>query len=284
MTLPQHVTFGRGGTISIDSPTLANAVTVTIRDGDGTVRVQDATATPSTINTTITGSISAGAISINVAANTGIGVDTVAWLRDDPEEILVSRVSTLAITLRRPAIYSHISGAQLQGSRIEYAVNSAVANTLWWDGYAEWNIDGTLDYTSVECTRYPLTRRASAQDLFDVEPLLSDVLDSEQDVERFLDAAHNMVLGEIGKMAPDQRVRVMPASSSFRTATALAAMYMHYRRRGSDEAREVSERYLKDMKRELDSITATNPRDADQDQDIELDEAISAHTTRLRRG
>jgi prepilin-type processing-associated H-X9-DG protein len=199
---PQSVQFQKGGTISIDTPSIPSSATVLIRDGNGTAKTTHVAAMVTTINTTITGALSAHATALNVASNTGLQVGSVAWLRDDPEEVVVARVATLAIALRRPVLYSHISGAQLQGSRVTFSVNAQVANALWWDGHAEWNLGGTLDYTAVNCTRYPMTRRASSQDLFDLEPKLSDVLDGEQDVERLLDLAHDHVMGEIGKVSP----------------------------------------------------------------------------------
>jgi hypothetical protein len=281
VTLPQHVQFGKGGTIYIDVGVAVNAATVSLRSGDGTVKFSDQVATPSTINTTITGAIAAGATSLNVAANTGIEVGSEINLLDDPESVIVSRISTLAVALRRPVKYAHISGATAQSPRINYTVNSAIANTLFWDGWAEWNIDGELDQTAVEITRYPMTRRATAQDMYDLEPLLYDVLDSEQDIERLLDLAHKYVLGELSKMSQDSRARVIPASSSFKTATCLAALFIHYRRRAGEEAKELADRYSEYMKRELDSITNSNPRDADQDQDVQADEKISARTIRL---
>jgi len=281
MSLPQHIQFGKGGTIGIGVAAAATAATVTMRDGAGTAKFSDQDAVVSTINTTITGAISAGATSINVASNTGILAGSTMHILDDPEELLVAKVATLAVTLRRPALYAHVNAANVAGSRITFSVNAAVANTLWWDGHAEWNIDGTIDYTSVEVTRYPMIRRATAQDMFDLEPKLYDVLDGEQDVDRLLDVAHEYVLGELSKMSPDSRARVIPASASFRTATCLAALYIHYRRRAGEESRELADRYSEYTKRELDSITSANPRDADQDLTVRGDEKISARTIRL---
>ena len=283
MSLPQHIQFGKGGNISIDVASAATAATVTLRAGDGTVKFSDQAATPSTISTTITGAIVAGATSLNVASNTGIAAGSVINLEDDPEEILVSKISTLAVTLRRPTLHAHINAAVVAGSRVTFAVNSAIANTMFWDGHAEWNIDGTIDFTAVEVTRYPMLRKATAQDMFDLEPKLYDILDGEQDFERLLDVAHELVLGELSKMSPDSRARVIPASAAFRSATCLAALYIHYRRRAGDDARELADRYSEYMKRELDSITSSNPRDADQDLTVHSDEKISARTVRLVR-
>jgi hypothetical protein len=82
-------------------------------------------------------------------------------------------------------------------------------------------------------------------------------------------------------MSQDARARAIPASTSFKTATSLAALFIHYRRRAGDEARELADRYSEYCKREMESITSSNPRDSDQDLGVEVHEKISARSIRL---
>jgi len=279
MALPQHLTYGRGGTIHLDVPSLPDAVTVSILDADGGTKLEHTAATVSTIDTTLSANVSAGDLSVSVDSNVGFETGKTVWLRDDPEEILVRAVEGTTIRLRRPVIYDHVSGAGVEGARVSYDVNASVSNTLWWDGRAEWNVDDSLYFSSVECGRYPNRRLASTQDLYDCEPKLYDILDTESDVERMLDNAHEVVLGELAKRAPDQRARVFTGSMEFRSATAAAAMYLHYLRRGS----ELKEDWWKEFERRLAACVTTTPRDADQDGVIEPGEAFSYGSIRLRR-
>lgn len=279
MTLPQHLLYAKGGVIHIDVATLPAAATVEIRDASDGTRMAHAEATISTINAALAANVSAGDMSVSVDSNTGLSAGKTFWLRDDPEELLCRSVEGTTIRLRRPALYDHVNAARVEGARVQCNVAAAYANVLWWDGRAEWNIDGATHYTSVECTKYPITRLASAQDLFDLEPKLFDVIDRETDVERWLDNAHEMVMGEISKTAPDQRARVFTGSMEFKSVTAAAALYLHYMRRGSD----MRETWWSEFERRLGSVVTTTPRDPNQDGTIELGGRISLGTVPLRR-
>lgn len=282
MPLPQHIQYQKGGTIHIDLDVLPTAATVRIIDGHDTEQLAHTSATISTVNTTLAAAGNVGNAEINVTLNTGLSAGTVAWIGDDPEEVLVKSVHGSIAHLRRPLVHDHISGATLTGSRLSYSVNSAIANTLWFDGRAEWNVtwsNGTsvYEFSSVECGRYPNKRMATIQDLYDCEPLFRP--SREVDVERLLDTAHEMVLAEIAKHAPDQRARTFTGSMEFRRATAAAAMYLYYLPRGG----ESKDAWYQEFERRLASAVTTTPRDADQDGTIEADERFSMRTVPIRR-
>jgi hypothetical protein len=280
MSLPQYLLYQKGGTIHIDVPTLPTAATVRIVDGGDTQKMTHVAATISTINTALAAAASACNTQITVASNTGFSVGKTFWLQDDPEEALVRAVDGGTVRLRRPLFYDHVNGATVEGGRVTCSVNAEYANALFWDGRAEWNIDGTTYYSSVECVRYPLQRLASAQDLFDCEPKIADLVDSETDVERWLDNAHEMVLGEIAKRAPEQRARVFTGTTEFKSVTAAAAMYLYMLRRAGADEREV---WWVEFERRLASVICVVPRDANQDGVIKADERMSARSVVLVR-
>lgn len=286
MSLPQQLVYGAGGTVSIDVPRLPQNAQVTVLQSDGTVVIGPVAATLSAINTLLNTTCYAGDLAINVANTTGIAANSTFWLQDDPEEVLARKVGTGGtVTLRRPLLYDHVVNAVVEGTRLSYEVPAANASTLFWDGRAEWNIDGAgvTDYTAVECGKYPLRRLATAQDMADIEPQLYNLIDSEASLERLLDLAFERVLSRVATMAPDMRTRVFTGSSEFRHCTALMAWTLFYMRQRGPEAQGLYERFGKELDGELARICQVVPRDADQDGTVEIDEKASVRTVRLRR-
>lgn len=281
MSAPQFLLYQRGGTVFIDVPRLATAATVRIVDGDDGEQLPHMAVNVSTINT----SLAAAAYSLNsqltLASNTGMAVGRTFWIQDDPEEALCKSVAGGTVKLRRPLFYDHVNAARVEGSRMAVNIAANWCNALWWDGRCEWNIDGELFFTAVECCRYPLQRLASAQDLFDIEPKIADLVDAETDVERWLDNAHDLILGELAKRAQDERARVFPGTMEFKSVTAAAAMYLHYLRRpGAEEFRTT---WWTEVERRLANVVSITPRDPNQDGQIDPDEKMSTRTVALRR-
>ena len=283
MSLPQHLTYLEGGTVSIDVLDLPAVANVSIVSGDGTTHGSGIAATVSTIDTTAANAITRGQRAINVVSATGMSVGQTMHIQDDPEEVLIRKVDGLEISLRRPVTLDHVTGATIEGSCITAAINSAVAGDLWWDGRCEWIIDGVKQFTAVECTKYPLDRLATVQDILDIEYSFYHLKDEELDVERLLDSALGDVLARIAVKSPDLRTRVFPASSEFRRVTALGALRMFYMRQRGEDARELFERYSGELIAEIDRICGTVPRDADQDGVIEPGDRVSFRSVRLER-
>jgi len=283
VSLPQHIRYRSGGSIHIDLRTRPDAATVRIIDGGDSEKMSSTSASISVVSTALSGAVSTGAVSFNVANGTNMAAGMAYWIQDDPEEALARRIDGNTVYLRRPVVYNHVNAAVVEGTRVTCAINSAIANSLWWDGRAEWNIDGSVYYTAVECTKYPIDRLATVQDLFDIEPALYDMLDDEADIERLLDLGHQEVLKRIAKASPDMRARVFTGSMEFKSATALASLYIFHRRRATEESRQLAETYKLDLATEIDSICVVVPRDADQDGVIEPDERINPRTVKISR-
>jgi len=281
MSLPQYLLYEKGGTVHIDVPFLPLTATVRIVDGRDGEKLAHTAANVSLINTTLNVAASSLNSQISVLSNTGIAVGKTMWIQDDPEEVLVRAVSGGTVSLRRPLFYGHVNAARVEGARLETNIPSTACTSMFWDGRCEWNIDGTYYYTAVECVRFPNQRTASAQDLFDCEPKIADLVDSETDVERLLDNAHELVMGEIARRAPDHRARVFTGTNEFKSTTAAAAMYLHFLRRS--QATEEREVWWRELERRLDSVVSSTPRDANQDGVIGDDERMSMRSVTLVR-
>ena len=282
MSLPQHIQYGVGGTVTIeleDRPT--NALGTLIK-GDGT-SLGVITGTVSTINTTLGTAATRGTSTLNVAANTGMAVGKTIKLTDDPEVALIQKVAGTTVTLRQKLLNDHIAGAAAQSTEVSFSCNSSVANTLFFDGHIDVNVDGGsyFAHTSVECTKYPTRDLCTTQDLFDIEPALYQLLDDSADLERWKDVASQYVLSRMATSSPDLRVRVFPGSSEFSQATALACMMMLYGRQHGDEAAEMYQRYKERLDSEIARVSQTTPRDTDQDATVELSERISPYGGRV---
>jgi prepilin-type processing-associated H-X9-DG protein len=283
VTIPQQLLYQQASNIHLDLRSRPSAITVGIYNGDGAAIQDHVAANVSGINTTLRSTVTAGDRAINVAANTGMSSGMTCWIQDVPEELLIRSIAGTTVTLGRPTLRSHANVAAVEGSRAWYQCGANIANSLWWDGHAAWNVAGSMHYTALDCGRYPLQRLASAQDMFDIEPALYEVLDAESDPERLLDAAHEHVLSAISRSAPDKRARLFVGSQEFRTATALAAMYIHFRRRHNPEAQALCDRYSKDLQSSLDALVGAVPRDTNQDGVIAADEGVSFRSVRLSR-
>jgi len=283
VSLPQHLTQSEAGTVYVDLLTTAGTANVSIVTGDGSTLASGLSASISSVNTTLSAAVTRGDTSINVASASGIANAGTLFIQDDPEEILVRKVAAPVVSLRRPVKYDHVSAAVVQGTRITATVNAAVAGTLFWDGRCEWIVDGKKYFTAVECTKYPLDRLATIQDILDIEPSFYHLADEELDVDRLLDLALSDVLKRIAAKSPDLRTRVYPASTEFRHATALAALRMFYMRQRGDDASVLFERYSDVLKGELDRLCGVLPRDADQDGVIEPGEKTNMRSVRVGR-
>ncbi len=282
MSLPQHITRGVGGPISISLLTRPTAATVEIEDGAGGTVLSATSATVSSINTTMSAiAVSRGASQFDVAAAAGILSGAELWLQDDPETVLVRRVSGTTVYLRRPMVKDHAASAVVQSTLCSYTVLAAAAASSWWDGRAKWTLnDGSIHFRALECTAYPLRRYATLQHVYDRQASLFEILQPTEDTERKLDLAHDHVLQKIGAAA---RCRVFTGGPEFIDATVLAFLAMLYEGTPTDEATRLYERYSALLEAEIGQVTSTTPRDTNQNGVIEEAERMSFRSVPLRR-
>ena len=284
MTLPQHIVYDIGGTLSLSVSSLPSAATVTVETDGGAAIVTDEDATVSSVSTTLSSAAAAGATTIALTSATGVAEGLVLRLAGPAENVRVKSVSGSTATLWRPLLHAHASGAAATGTLVTYAVSAEDADTLFFDGRAIWTLDSTSkQLTACECTKYPLSRDAAcdAAVLFDELPQLNNILDSTVDTERLLDDAHAEVLERIGGK---HRVRVYTGSDCFRRATVFAAARRIYRSRAGDSADQLYQRYSDALTTAVDELQGYAPRDTDQDGVIEERERISMKSGRIYRG
>lgn len=266
--IPQTILYEVGGTIDIYRKTRPSTATVTLKKFNGNAVFEDESATISTINTTVaTSALSQGDTSLIVASATGIAQGSRFWIQDDPEEVVVKSVSGTTVTLRRPLLHDHVVGATVEGTRISYAVSSSYADSMFWDGYAEWTLDGSLtDKTSACCLRCSAQRLASVVDLFDIDSRLYNKFPKDFDFERALDNAHEYVLR---KLASNGRIYQVSTGMEFIRATALAVFMNYYMPLEGSELYSV----FKDKVNEaINDINIIVPKDYNQDGKITSDE------------
>lgn len=281
MSLPQHITYQEGGTIYYDALSLPSNVVVDIFTGDNSQLVTSQAANISSISTALSNAASRGATSINLTNVDGVECGSVVWLQDDPEPALVRKIDNSNVAyLRRPLLKDHVSNATVQGTRCSYAVNSAVANATFFEGRIKWTLDGKVDWAALECTKYPLKRHATIQDVFDRQPKLYELLDPETDTERLLDLAHDEVLQRIGAQG---RARVFTGSPEFKNATVLAMLMLFYERMSSNEGKELFERYSNLFEADLERSMNTTPRDTNQDGVVAPAEQMMTGSVIIRR-
>ena len=169
----------------------------------------------------------------------------------------------------------------VEGTMLSCTINAATAASLFWDGRAKWYADGEfLDYTAVDCGLYPLKRKATSQDVFDVDPMVNSILPASFNMERALDVAHAEVLK---RMAGEQRIRVFTGSMEFRRATAIACIRQVYLSQTGEEAERMYKRYTGELEAEIMRITRIVPRDENQDGFVSGNEVYRHMTVRLVR-
>ncbi|MGB0890079.1 MAG: hypothetical protein ACPGWS_07335, partial [Solirubrobacterales bacterium] len=285
MSTIQHAIKDVGGQISIVVRERPTAATVTIKAGDdGSTIAEDQTATVSSINTTLSGAASAGDRSVDVASATGIVPGASFWLTDGdgPDELVKCKsISGTTITLWRKLRHAHASGDTAEGTTLTYAVTAAQAAARFWDGRAQWSLDGALThFTHVICTDYPLSRLANILDWQIEIPNLVDVLHDDEDPEDILDRAHDDVVRTIAQRS---RAHVLTDERALVVPCVLRASEIVYGRRPGDDARELAEHYRDKLDNILPQAVATAPRDLDQDGIAEDHERLSMRTIRLNR-
>jgi len=284
MPLPTCLQFNVGGTIRYDAAlTRPTAARVRILNGSGAEVLPSTAATRSTIDAQLAAAVTAGDWTITSNTNVGFDAGETFYIQDDPEQFLVRSASGNTVNLRRPAMKSHINGATVEGTSITYAVNSTTAGTLWWDGHAEWNIDGSVfDKTGVCCTKYPMwSVYPPDQELLDVIPLLARGKPDEVDLPRLRRLGTDRAMSHIASLAPDLRAETFAGSDSFRHASCLFAGQIYFMSQRGEENRELYDRYKREAEEEINRMVLVSPRDANLDGSVDEDERISPTSIRI---
>ena len=279
--IPQHITYGAGGTLYLYATTRLSTPTITIRTDRNTDIVTGQSVTASTTNTTLSSAAAEGATTIAVTAATGIAFGQEIIL-SAKETVTVKSIASTTVTLQRPLIYSHASGATAQSNTLSYTVTAADADTLFWDGLAIWYNNGVYyAQTPVECTRYPLFRLATLQDVWDECPQLRDLLSPNDDPERLLKIAHDDVMTTIYSV--DRATVFMASGKEISRAVTFQFLSNYYRHEAQESSETLYNRYQMALADEIKKVVSILPRDADQDQIVESNERMRTNSIRIIR-
>lgn len=281
MALPQHILYGVGGTVALDPPVRGATAKVSVFTGDGDTVVAEQAAVIADGDGTLAAAAAAGAESLTLNSGHGIVDGDKVWLRSPSEQVRVRKVSGDVITLWAPTLYAHAISSVIETTRVSYALDATEAGSLWWDGWARFTLDsGEVYSVACCCTKYPIARTATAEDLRALVPFVADLFDAGDDVEALLDAAHEQVLLDIETR---DRVHTFVGGHGFARAVAYHLLAAKHEPDASDAGTTLWERYTKQRKNAIEAAVASTPRDADQDGTPARSEAISTRSRRLVR-
>lgn len=167
------------GSITFDLPSRpASAGTARVLDAAGGVLQSSATTALDSVNTTLSGALSAGASSLTVSSASGITVGR-RYLVGGAEEsggesVLVSSIASTTVNLVRRAGRAQASGATFQGTRITVTISTASTAACARGLRVEWTdpSSGAVLAVPFDVTRYAPQTWLAAQDLLDFDPIL----------------------------------------------------------------------------------------------------------------
>ena len=281
MALVQHIPYGLNGFVFIEPTSRPSNALISVYDGDGGLRVNNATATVSNVNTVLTAATNAAKKTITVDNAAGVAEGLRLKIASPTEWVRVKTVSGNSVTLWSPLREAHANNATVQSTRCSYTIGASNVTSTFFDGRCRWELSGNaVVYTGLECTLYPLARAATEIDLYEINPQFAQLLAAEEDPEASLDAAHEYVLEQIGKRG---RARMYPASAEFSRCVALAFARNHYLGQSTEVAKSQFEKYDKECGQAIATIMANLTPDEDQDGEIEADEQKSSNSILLER-
>lgn len=282
MSLVQHITIDIGGIASIEPLTRPACATATVYSSDGVIVCANSNANISTINTVLTAAAAKRAKIVTVNSNTGFSQGEKFCISSPTEWAKCKLVNGNAIHIYSPLREDHANASTVYSTKTSATIPAANASTLFFDGRVRWEIDNgaSIQWSGLECTRYPLNRVCTEQDLYEVNPGFYALLSAEEDIDTALDAAHEHVLGMLSARG---RARVYPASTEFTRAVALAFARNHYRHQASDSAKVLFDRYSAELSDEMSKMENALGADEDQDGDITEGEQRSSRSFRMIR-
>ena len=199
------------GSITFDLPSRpSSAGTARVLDAAGGVLQSSATTALDSVNTTLSGALSAGASSLTVSSASGITVGR-RYLVGGAEEsggesVLVSSIASTTVNLVRRAGRAQASGATFQGTRITVTISTASTAACARGLRVEWTdpSSGAVLAVPFDVTRYAPQTWLAAQDLLDFDPILrkrmADGLQDAIDKQFELSKGAKAVIAEFDKL------------------------------------------------------------------------------------
>lgn len=192
------------GSITFDLPSRpASAGTARVLDAAGGVLQSSATTALDSVNTTLSGALSAGASSLTVSSASGITVGR-RYLVGGAEEsggesVLVSSIASTTVNLVRRAGRAQASGATFQGTRITVTISTASTAACARGLRVEWTdpTSGAVLAVPFDVTRYAPQTWLAAQDLLDFDPILRKRMADGAWLPALVSRAWEMLLDDI---------------------------------------------------------------------------------------
>ena len=242
--------------------------TVSLYTGQGTKKVDGATATVDSVATTISNIAEAGDFEVSVVSTTGI-VEGRRYLigatgAAEPREVVtVKSVSGTVVTFWGPLNYDHAATATFSGLRVSYAVSASVCSALWWDGWADFiPASGDVNTEVVYCVLRKIPDDLIDEtDVMDVFPKGREMLDVETDLPRALRTARDQFLFDLGGK---NRAHTVLGVDSFRRPCAIKFWLLRRHTMGDDWVQAMKD-LLDEYDRLLIHIIEQAPVDANQD-------------------
>lgn len=267
----QIVTKGTGGTIeTMFLDRHPSSCTVTLYTGEGTAKVTDAVCTVEPLSTTIAAVVEAGDTTIDLASATSCYVGRRYLIGTGPgsqspaETITVRSLTASTAVLSAPLMIDHAFGATVKGVRVSYAVTSTVADTVWWNGFADFNPHDGSDSQSetVECFLRKVPETGCDEvDLRRVFPAAAKALDVELDLWDARKQARDRFLYDLGGK---NRANAFIGTDIFRDAVAMKFWLLRAFSMGDEWAAQL-DRLQKQYDQLITDIQTQNPADNDQD-------------------
>ncbi len=265
----QNLIKGVGGTIEtyfLDrQPT---SCTVSLYTGEGAAKVSAAAGTVDTVATTITAQGTKNASSLALASATGVVVGRRYLLGGvaaaQPHEVVrVKDLTSSTATLWGPLSYTHASASTFKGTRVSYAVSSTVADTVWWDGFADFTpTTGDVITETVDCTLRKIPEYGCDEtDIAQVFPKEGKILDAELDIPTAIKTARDWFLIDLGGKT---RAHAFLGADHFRQPIAYKFWLLRRHSLGA-EWKENLDQLQADYDRMVQQIQSQVPADVDQD-------------------
>lgn len=261
----------------------------------GTVQTS-ASATRNAVDTTVSGSVTAGATTLTLTSPTGVVVgrqyivgntsDTAASEDEGGEWVTVKGLVSSTATLTNPMLRSKTSGPLFQSTRITCAITGTNIATVGrhYRVEVDYKVGAVSQPTFVvpfDVVRYSPTSTLTLAGVQALDPVIGKRLPAGFWWPTFRDLTWSMVLERVAaKVDPGAIVGAL----NLTTAHAYLARAVLAETAGNDpDAVAYRELMTQRFNEQLEAL-GTMPVDNDQDGAIESNEGVSMHTIDLRRG
>lgn len=173
----RYAVLGKAATLVVTLPVRpSGAGTAVVRESSGGA-LETITPTLDSVNTTITADVAAGKATLAVSSATGITRGR-RYLLDGPEDgggeqVTVTGVSSLTLTLARVLRRAHASSSTFVSTRLSFPITTASTTTTGRNLRIEWEDPDTHDVVAIpfDVTRWAPVTSLTSEDLRAGDPL-----------------------------------------------------------------------------------------------------------------